>query len=293
MNVISRVPATRTVNGVKVSAYVNPSLYLKISEFEPQEGDIIQVTFPRSGTHWVQQIIQLILNRGESAESFGEFTRRAPFLELHGAPDTEAPRLLRTHIPLEKLHLSKKAKYIYVARNPWDCCVSNFHMMQDLPGYQFKDGTFDEFLDAFLEGQFGFGNYFDHVLSGWKRRHDANFFFVSYEELHKNRAEVLLRLAEFLGEDQRKSLESSNDLFEKILRKSSFTFMKEMMRSNTKEMMEVFNKKSDCSSPSGEWSENGLVIQEEANLVRKGSVGGWRQYFSNENIEKMQSMIDE
>ncbi|CAN7994436.1 unnamed protein product, partial [Ixodes pacificus] len=243
-----------------------------------------QVTFPRSGTHWVQQIIQLLLNKGESAKSLAEFTTRAPFLELHGAPKTDGPRILRTHAPLEKLKLSEKAKYIYVARNPWDCCVSNFHMMQDLPAYQFKDGTFDEFFEAFLAGQFGFGCYFDHVLSGWKRRHDTNFFFVTYEELHENKADVVLRLAEFLGEDYRKALQDDREFYEHVLRKSSFSFMKEFMKSNTAEMIEVFNAKSVSYSALQNLFQDGLIIQEEANLVRKGSVGGWKPYFSNENM---------
>ncbi|UYV68922.1 egtD [Cordylochernes scorpioides] len=34
------------------------------------------------------------------------------------------PKLIKTHIPFEKLNYSKEAKYIYMAINPKDCAVS-------------------------------------------------------------------------------------------------------------------------------------------------------------------------
>ncbi|KAM7299725.1 putative salivary sulfotransferase [Ixodes scapularis] len=167
MNGSKRVPATQLINGEACSAYYSPTSYMEALEFEPREGDIIEVTFTRSGTHLVQQMIQLILNKGQSTKTFAEFNKRAPFLEVQGLREASgAPRLLRTHLPMNRLRLSDKAKYVYVARNPWDCCVSNFHLMQDFPLFEFADGTFDDFLDTFLDGRFGFGDYFDHIISG-------------------------------------------------------------------------------------------------------------------------------
>ncbi|KAM7300214.1 transport and Golgi organization protein 1 [Ixodes scapularis] len=150
-----------------------------------------------------QQMIQLLLNKGQSMRTFSEFTNRAPFLEIQGLQESSsyAPRLLRTHLPMNRLRLSDKAKYVYVARNPWDCCVSNFHMMRDFPSFDFAEGTFDDFLDTFLDGRFGFGDYFDHVLSGYEHRHDSNVFFVTYEEIHRDKAGVVRRLARFLDEE--------------------------------------------------------------------------------------------
>ncbi|KAG0416414.1 hypothetical protein HPB47_006428 [Ixodes persulcatus] len=146
-------------------------------------------------------MIQLIVNGGHSARTLAEFTQRSPFLEIQGPRETsEAPRLLRTHLPMSRLRINGKAKYVYVARNPWDCCVSNFHLMRDFPAFRFVDGSFEYFLEVFLDGQSGFGDYFDHVISGHSRRHDANVFFVTYEEIVKDRAAVVLKLADFLGE---------------------------------------------------------------------------------------------
>lgn len=118
-------------------------------------------------------------------------------------------------------------------------------------------------------------------------------FFVTYEELYENKADVVLRLAEFLGEDYRKSLVDGKEFYENVLRKSSFSFMQELMKSNTTEMIKVYNAKLVLEGALQNLSQDSVIIQEEANLVRKGSVGGWKPYFSNENMGRMQSVLDE
>ncbi|KAL1471570.1 hypothetical protein MTO96_039876 [Rhipicephalus appendiculatus] len=74
--------------------------------------------------------------------------------------------------------MNPEAKYVYVARNPWDTCVSFYHMATSLSMFKFHDGTFDEFLDAFLRGDFGYGDYFDHVASGYALRKRTQLPFL-------------------------------------------------------------------------------------------------------------------
>ncbi|CAN7938060.1 unnamed protein product [Ixodes hexagonus] len=251
----------------------------------------LQVTFPRSGTHLVQQLIQLILNRGQSTGSLAEFAKRAPFLEIQGPQETEAPRLLRTHLPMHRLRLTDRAKYVYVARNPWDCCVSNFHYMKGFPAFGFTDGSFDDFLDAFLEGRFGSGGYFDHVISGFKHRNNGNVFFVTYEEAIRDKADVVLRLADFLGERYGKMIRSNHEVLALILEKSGVEYMHNLLQSSLTEMTEIFRTglmPGYFRAVSSNATENA-----KANLVRKGGVGDWISYFSPENIQKMQDKIDE
>ncbi|CAN7938061.1 unnamed protein product [Ixodes hexagonus] len=293
MNETKKFPATVDVDGEAIFPYYNPVLYKRIPLLEPQEGDIIQVTFPRSGTHWVQQIIQLILNKGESERNYMDFTLRAPFLEAMELWTTEAPRLLRTHVSMAKVQFSEKAKYVYVARNPWDCCVSCFHFTREIPKCQFEDGTFDDFVDAFLEGKFGFGDYFNHILSGYSRRNEPNVFFVTYEELQKNKADVVLRLAYFLGEDHGKVLETNQDVFQNVMAKTTAAYMKGLMKTSPGEMSEIiaisFGRVS--SSP----ASNTIKSDErtEVNILRKGVVGEWKQHFAQKSIEKMRAAIVE
>ncbi|KAG0436215.1 hypothetical protein HPB47_018075 [Ixodes persulcatus] len=81
-----------------------------------------------------------------------------------------------------KCFIDPKSKYVYVERNPWDCCVSCYNYVREIPVCKLQDGIFDEFLDAFLERHSNFGDYFDHVPSDYRRRKERNVFFVTYEE---------------------------------------------------------------------------------------------------------------
>ncbi|CAN7995487.1 unnamed protein product [Ixodes hexagonus] len=286
------VPATQNVDGDEISVYFNPSLYRQAPNFEPQKGDVIQVTFPRSGTHWVQQIIQLILHKGKSASSFVEFTEKAPFIEIQGIKTTDSPRLLRTHLPVGKIRFNSMAKYVYVARNPWDCCVSCYHLVHEAPAFNFSAGTFEHFLDAFLEGRFGFGDYFEHVHLGYKLKDEPNVFFVTYEELHSNKAGVILRLAYFLGEEYRRTLEENEDVFRNVLKKSTVDFMKGFMRPSSEELNRALSRNPELPEELKNISES-KARETQINILRKGEPGGWKQYFKTETTKKMQDAIDE
>ncbi|CAN7993789.1 unnamed protein product [Ixodes pacificus] len=290
MTTSRRVPVTQDIDGQPISFNFVPALYRRIPTFEPQDGDIIQVTYPRSGTHWVQQIIQLILSKGESVETFNEFLEKAPFLEVQEVKMTASPRLLRTHSSMSKLRLSEKAKYIYVARNPWDCCVSCYHFIRETPSTEFANGTFDDFLDAFLNAQVGFGDYFEHVLSGYNHRGASNVFFVTYEELQTNKKDVVLRLAEFLGEHHRKVLEQK-EVLQQVLENSTVAFMKDIMKMNIKQVLNVFKKNSPYLQLARVISNQESSQSTDIHILRKGVVGDWKQHFTRENFEKMQIAI--
>ncbi|CAN7948693.1 unnamed protein product [Ixodes pacificus] len=287
-----KVPVTVDAGGDAIFPYFNPVLYERIPLLEPQQGDIIQVTYPRSGTHWVQQIIQLILNKGECERNYMDFMIRSPFIEAMELGATKAPRLLRTHSSMARLQFSKKAKYVYVARNPWDCCVSCFHFVREIPECQFEDGTFDDFVDSFLEGKFGFGEYFSHVLYGYGSRTEPNVFFVTYEELHKDKADVALRLAYFLGEDHGKMLEANQDVFRKVMEKSTAVYMRKLMTTTPEGMSNIIAKSFGLVPSSSATNRVKSEDRREVNILRKGEVGEWKQYFSKRSIEKMKAAIE-
>ncbi|CAN8027131.1 unnamed protein product, partial [Ixodes persulcatus] len=253
---------------------------------------LFQVSYPRSGTHWVQQIIQLILSRGESVETFAEFMERAPYLEVQELKETQSfPRLLRTHFPMNKLRISEKAKYIYVARNPWDTCVSCYHLIRECPPCNFANGTFDDFLDAFIDAQVGFGDYFDHVISGYNHRKDSNVFFVTYEDLQRNKKKVVLRLAYFMGEDHGKVLEENDDAFQRVLDRSTVGFMKDILRTNPKEGLKVLAKNSPHLQPVTVIENQKSCGTNDVHIIRNGVVGDWKRHFTPENLEKMRATI--
>ncbi|KAG0444500.1 hypothetical protein HPB47_013724 [Ixodes persulcatus] len=285
MEASKRRPTYQVIDGDKVSIQILPDIYRQALKFVPEEGDIVQTTFPRCGSHWVQQIVQLILNKGESAKTFAELARRAPFIEFSGELSKSSPRLIRTHLPLGKIQFNDKAKYIYVARNPWDCCLSMFHFLRELPGLNFEDGLFDDCVDSFIEGTTGGGDWFQHVLSGYKLKDQPNVFFVTYEELKAKTTDVVLRLGFFLGEEYGLMLQKDRQVLQSVLEKCSFSYMKSFMKTNTNEIMQLF-----VNNPSVETQSDKPV---EVNIVRHGNVGDWKGHFTDENIEKIRAKIED
>ncbi|CAN8022965.1 unnamed protein product, partial [Ixodes persulcatus] len=160
------------------------------------------------------------MSGGQSAKTFAEFFKSAPILELNSRETVARTRLLRTHLPMNRMQFSHEAKYVYVARNPWDCCVSNFHLTTDFPTFEFENGKFEDFLDVFLRGQAGFGDYFDHVLSGYARKDCPNVLFLTYEEIQKNKNAVILRLANFLGDAYGAALKDDREALALVVEKS-------------------------------------------------------------------------
>ncbi|CAN8033091.1 unnamed protein product [Ixodes persulcatus] len=201
----------------------------------------------------------------------------------------QSPRLLRTHLPLGLLLYNRDDKYIYVARNPYDTCVSSYYHVKLNPYYRFADGSFEDFVDAFLEGKVGYGHHLDHVLSGYARRHEPNIFFVTYEKLKADTAETVLELAKFLGEPYSSLFDKDEGLLDEVLFKSSVDYMKKTYNASHEEARVIYN----LPSPSPEVEAEAEKLESEAGfvLVRKGLIGNWRSHFSAEELERMQAWI--
>ncbi|KAL3195991.1 hypothetical protein MRX96_001750 [Rhipicephalus microplus] len=110
--------------------------------------------------------MQLILKNGEPVKTYNEFTSHTHALEYMRHDDWKSAlpiRLFFTHLPVREDKMNKEVKYIYLARNPWDVCVSFYNMVTDVSIWNFQDGTFEEFVDAFLETDLG-----QAIIGGWK-----------------------------------------------------------------------------------------------------------------------------
>lgn len=283
-------PLCQIIDGEPHSIYIDPDILRWALRFQPQEGDIILVTFPKSGTHWMTQIIQLILNRGESAKNFVELSKRAPFLEFQGEQALEGlalPRLIRTHLALGQIHFSDRAKYVYVARNPWDSCLSAYHFMKQAPGLDVY-GTLDEYLELFLRGEAGSGDHLEHVLSGYTRRMEPNVFFLTYEELKQDTPGAIKRLAYFLSPEHGKAIEENQDLLGTIVEKSSVEYMKSLIQARQNVIAKIFIKNKQMMSVESNDRENGLVT-----YIREAKVGGWQGSFTRDQLRKMEARIME
>ncbi|XP_076334989.1 sulfotransferase ssu-1-like [Tachypleus tridentatus] len=158
-NTYRKIPL-HTVEGLPFPvSFFTPENVRSAISYKARPEDIFIVTYPKCGTTWMQYTVWEIINEGAPLPSFRDMNMKyTPFLELTGGEVVETmkpPRLLKVHLPYHLTPHHPDAKYILVARNPFDCCVSFYHHTKKIKNhYHFEDGTFNDFSNASFEGRF-------------------------------------------------------------------------------------------------------------------------------------------
>src|SRR3569623_999323 len=106
------------------------------NDFAFRDDDVIVSTYAKAGTTWTQQIVSQLIHQGDAAVSVG---MTSPWWDMRILPPevrdavVAAPgrRVLKTHLPLDALVLSPKAKYLYVARDGRDVVWSLYNHHAD------------------------------------------------------------------------------------------------------------------------------------------------------------------
>ena len=232
--------------------------------YEAQAGDIFVATYPKSGTTWVQYIVYLLLNGGVPLPADHQIGNSIPHLEEVGAECAKAlpmPRVIKTHFTLDFMITNLKARYITVARNPFDCAVSFYHHTRGFERhYQFSRGTFDDFFECFLAGEVDWGDYFDSLASWFGHRKDKNVLFLTYESMKLDSKKAIAQIASFLD------LPNAKDEF-KLAEIDYHSSFDEMCQS-----LERWSSRRPDDMPA---------------FIRKGIVGDWRNYFSANQAHRL------
>ncbi|KAG0443233.1 hypothetical protein HPB47_015145 [Ixodes persulcatus] len=158
------IPRAQSFKGVLLQGYLlHPHVLRGLADFKIRNDDVFIVTYPKSGTTWMEEIVSLIMNGGDPDRVKNKLlVYRVQHLEV-GPPvghlwhlrKTRSPRLLATHLPLKlipKQLQQAKCKIIYVVRNPKDNAVSYYHhhkMSTFLGNYK---GSWDDFLTHYTGG---------------------------------------------------------------------------------------------------------------------------------------------
>uniref|UniRef100_A0A8C0INB0 Sulfotransferase n=1 Tax=Chelonoidis abingdonii TaxID=106734 RepID=A0A8C0INB0_CHEAB len=166
---MDRMEVTETFAGISLPGHLHTEESLRFaSSFQFQDTDVVIVTYPKSGTTWMQEILTLIYSKGdlEPAKTIPNWAR-APWLEHTYFKDmlqeTSGPRLITTHLPCQVLAPAlrkSKAKVIYMARNPKDVAVSFYHFHK-MARFLVTSESQPSLLSAVQ-----YGSWFDHV-KGW------------------------------------------------------------------------------------------------------------------------------
>lgn len=263
------VRLAHTVHSEKSINYVE-------NEFKVLDDDIFNVTYPKSGTNWMIEILSLIKHNGDATicQSIPSF-ERAPWQETVEFQEQEEkltqPRIISSHLPhhlFAKSFFKSKAKIIYTMRNPKDIIVSLFHFTKIL--YIFKESeNFQQLIEDFVKGNALFGSWFDHVKGWMEMKDDSRFFFIAYEELLKDPRGSVVKLCKFLG----KQLDDAQ--IDSVVKHSSFSSMKENKMSN--------------------WTQltSDILDHTKGSFLRKGVSGDWKNHFTVAQSEYFDKIYQE
>lgn len=193
-----------------------------ILEFRPREEDIFVVTYPRSGTTWMQMILYQLTTDGRM--DFSHISEVSPWFERSLALGTSeardfeslpSPRIFKSHLPY--MWLPGGCRYIYVARDGMDVAVSYYHLYRSHLGFE---GSFSDFFERFTSGSVQYKSWFKHV-AGWQtRRGKPDMLFIRYEDMLSSLESVIGEVAGFCG------LEVDEARLDRALQRCDFDFMK-------------------------------------------------------------------
>lgn len=260
-------PPLVNVKGVPLIKYF-AEMVGPLQSFQAWPDDLLISTYPKSGTTWVSEIVDVIYQGGDLEKcQQAPIYVRVPFLEfkcpelpsgLETLKETPAPRLLKTHLPLALLPqslLDKKVKVIYVARNAKDVAVSyyNFYKMAKVHP---DPGTWDSFLEKFMDGQVSYGSWYQHVQEWWELSRTHPVLYLFYEDLKENPKREIRKILEFLG----RSL--SEETVDHIVQHTSFKEMKK-------------NPMTNYSTVPTELMDHRICA-----FMRKGITGDWKSVFT-------------
>lgn len=168
--------------------------------------------------------------------------------------------------------------------------------MRQIPGYQFSDGTFDDFFELFIKDQLEYNDYFNHILSWYNERERSNVCIITYEEMKQNLKTVVLAIANFIQEGGAHYLQQNVDILDRILHNCSFEEMK-FLNTVINSVYDNYDRLlNDPSIPKGRkhiiaYNAKLPVRKSKIDFVRKGEVGGWKTVLTTDKNKRMDEKI--
>src|ERR1043165_6467278 len=179
------------------------------NEFKFRDDDIIISTYAKSGTTWMQQMVGQMLLGPDPELAVAEMS---PWLDLRVPPKqvklplVEAQthrRFIKTHLPVDALVFSPRAKYLYIGRDGRDVVWSmyNHHAnanaawygaLNDSPGRvgapieKPPASIHQYFLDWLAKDGHPFWPFWENIRSWWAVRHLPNVLMLHFEDLKRD-----------------------------------------------------------------------------------------------------------
>jgi aryl sulfotransferase len=250
------------------------------NDFYFRDDDIIITTYAKSGTTWTQQIVAQMHHGGDPALAVAEFS---PWLDLRvppkeiKLPTVEAQtqrRILKTHLPIDALVFSPKAKYLYIGRDGRDVLWSmyNHHVNANADWYAALNDTpgrvgpliepppadiRDYWHDWMARDGHPFWPFWQHLRSWWAIRELPNVMLVHFNDLKRDMPGEMRRIAGFLD------IRIDESRWPQIVEYCSFDWMKQHA--------------SKCVPLGGAFWDGGAET-----FINKGTNGRWAETLTAE-----------
>ena len=213
------------------------------NDFQFRDDDIVIATYGKSGTTWLQQIVsQLIFNGAEGLE----VNEMSPWMDLRVPPKevklqaVEAQthrRFLKTHLPVDALVFSERAKYIYIGRDGRDVVWSfyNHHVHANEGWYDLLNNTpgrvgppieppVDDVVQYFRDWMdrdgYPLWSFWENIRTWWACRALPNVHMLHFDALKHDLPGEIRRIAAFLD------IPIDESRWDAILEHCSFDYMK-------------------------------------------------------------------
>jgi aryl sulfotransferase len=260
------------------------------NDFDFRDDDIIIATYAKAGTTWMQQIIAQLLFDGdpelEVADMSPWMDLRVPAKEVK-LPVVEAQqhrRFLKTHLPVDALNFSPKAKYIYIGRDGRDVVWSmyNHHVNANQSWYDVLNNTpgrvgspievppddIRQYWHDWLQRDgHPFWPFWENLQSWWGVRNLPNVLFVHFSDLKRDMPGQIRDIARFLD------IPINQSSWAAILEHCSFPWMK---------------KNATKSVPLGGafWDAGAQVF------INQGTNGRWVDSLTSDESDEYESLAD-
>ncbi|HYZ34583.1 MAG TPA: sulfotransferase domain-containing protein [Crenalkalicoccus sp.] len=258
------------------------------NDFAFRDDDVIIATYGKSGTTWTQQIIgQLVFN----GDADVDVAALSPWLDLRvppkevKLPQVEAQRnrrFIKTHLPVDALVYSPRARYVYVGRDARDVMWSmhNHHANANQLWYDALNKTPGRvgppiapppadvrryFLDWLERDGEPFWPFWENVRSWWAIRDLPNLMLLHFDELKADLPGAIRRIAGFL------EIPVDEARFPAIVEHCGFDWMK---------------AHAERSAPLG----GGLWEGGASTFIHKGTNGRWRDVLTAADCQRYEEM---
>ncbi len=261
------------------------------NDFAFRDDDIIIATYGKSGTTWLQQIIAQLIFEGKTGVNVAAIS---PWVDFLLPPKAEKlamleaqthRRFLKTHLPVNALNFSPKAKYIYIARDGRDVVWSfyNHHAKMTKAAYERLKSvcppSVQEFspppdnVHTYYQGWMAKDGYpmwpfWENIASWWSVRDLPNVMVLHFNDLKADLPGQIRNIADFLD------IEVDGQNWDAIIEHCGFDYMKK-------------NAKLNAPNNGATWKGGARTF------INKGTNGRWRETLSAEECAAYEAMAIE